>query len=151
MAHETLERPALLLAFEWGVHQGKLGFTTGAAQRLRERHGPARQIEAVREEIRRAKARVGFPADAPGIRGYEAGRDGCWLHRWLLPQEVTNCVVDSSSLEVNRRHRRAKTDRLDVQKLRTMLLRHTAGERQEWRIVRVPSVEEEDRPSCIAP
>jgi len=48
-------------------------------------------------------------------------------------------------MEVNRRHRRAKTDRLDVQKLRTMLRRHAAGERQVWRIVRVPSVEEEDR------
>jgi len=58
---------------------------------------------------------------------------------------VANCVVDSSSIEVKRRHRRAKTDRLDVQKLLTMLLRHVAGERKVWRIVRVPSVEEEDR------
>jgi transposase len=54
-------------------------------------------------------------------------------------------VVDSSSLEVNRRHRRAKTARLDVQQLLTMLLRPTAGERKGWRIVRVPSGEEEDR------
>jgi transposase len=58
---------------------------------------------------------------------------------------VANCVVDSSSIAVNRRHRRAKTDRLDVQQLLTMLLRHVAGERKVWRIVRVPSVEEEDR------
>lgn len=62
-----------------------------------------------------------------------------------MTQGVANCVVDSSSIEVNRRHRRAKTDRLDVQKLLTMLLRHVAGERKVWRIVRVPSVEEEDR------
>src|SRR5215475_7857878 len=68
-----------------------------------------------------------------------------WLHRWLVTQGVANCVVDSSSIEVNRRHRRGKTDRLDVQKLLTMLLRHAAGERKVWRIVRVPSVEEEDR------
>ena len=54
-------------------------------------------------------------------------------------------MVDSSSIEVNRRHRRAKTDRLDVQKLLTMLLRHTAGERKVWRIVRGPSGEAEDR------
>jgi transposase len=58
---------------------------------------------------------------------------------------VENFVVDSSSIEVNRRHRRAKTDRLDVHKLLTMLLRHAAGERQVWSVVRVPSVEEEDR------
>ena len=54
-------------------------------------------------------------------------------------------MVDSASIEVNRRHRRAKTDRLDVQKLLMMLLRHAAGERKVWSIVRVPSVEEEDR------
>jgi transposase len=53
--------------------------------------------------------------------------------------------VDSSSIEVKRRHRRAKTDRLDVHKLLTMLLRHVAGEPRVWRIIRVPSVEEEDR------
>jgi len=58
---------------------------------------------------------------------------------------VENVVVDSSSLAVNRRHRRAKTDRLDVQKLLTMLLRYVAGEQRVWSIVRVPSIEAEDR------
>jgi transposase len=145
IACDTIDRPALFLAFELSANQWKLGFTTGAAQRPRERNVPARHIEAVREEIRKAKERFGLPADAPVISCYEAGRDGFWLHRWLVTQGVANCVVDSSSIEVNRRHRRAKTDRLDVQKLLTMLLRHVAGERKVWRIVRVPSVEEEDR------
>jgi len=145
MAHDTSDRPALFLAFELSANQWKLGFTTGVAQRPRERNVPARHIEAVWEEIRKAKERFGLPADAPVISCYEAGRDGFWLHRWLVTQGVANCVVDSSSIEVNRRHRRAKTDRLDVQKLLTMLLRHVAGERKVWRIVRVPSVEEEDR------
>jgi transposase len=145
IAHDTIDRPALFLAFELSANQWKLGFTTGAAQRPRERNVPARHIEAVREEIRKAKERFELPADAPVISCYEAGRDGFWLHRWLVTQEVANCVVDSSSIAVNRRHRRAKTDRLDVQKLLTMLLRHVAGERKVWRIVRVPSVEEEDR------
>ena len=86
-----------------------------------------------------------MPEDAPVISCYEADRDGFWLHCWLVTQGVANCGVDSSSIEGNRRHRRAKTDRLDVQKLRTMLLRHAAGERKVWRIVRVPRVEEEDR------
>ena len=58
---------------------------------------------------------------------------------------MKNFVVDSASIEVNRRRRRAKTDRLDVHKLLTMLLRHVAGERRVWSVVRVPSVEEEDR------
>jgi transposase len=145
MTDETPDRPALLLAFELGANQWQLGFTTGAAQRPRERNVPARHLEAVREESCTAKARFGLPADAPVISCYEAGRDGFWLHRWLVPQGVANCVVDSSSIAVNRRHRRAKTDRLDVQKLLTRLLRHAAGERKVWRSVRGPSVEEEDR------
>jgi transposase len=145
MAHETTDRPARLLAFELGHNQWKLGFTTGAAQRPRERNVPARNLEAVQEEIRSAKQRFGLPEDAPVISCDEAGRDGFWLHRWLVTQGVENCVVDSSSIAVHRRHRRAKTDRLDVQKLLTRLLRHAAGERKVWSIVRVPSVEEEDR------
>lgn len=54
-------------------------------------------------------------------------------------------MIDSASIEVNRRQRRAKTDRLDVRKLLTMLLCHSAGEKKVWSVVRVPSVEEEDR------
>src|SRR5215471_12577633 len=145
MTDATTDRPAWLLAFELGAHQWQRGCTTGAAQRPRERHVPARHIEAVRDEIRQAKERCGLPADAPVISWYEAGRDGFWLHRWLVTQGVANGVVDSSSIAVNRRHRRAKTDRLDEQQLRTRLRRHAAGARQVWRIVRVPSVEEADR------
>jgi len=62
-----------------------------------------------------------------------------------VTHNVQNHVIDSVSIEVNRRQRRAKTDRLDVRKLLTMLLRHMAGERKVWSVVRVPSVEEEDR------
>jgi len=145
IAHEITDRPALFLAFELSVNPWQLGFTPGAAQRPRERNVPARNREGVREEMRRAKERFGLPEDAPVISCDEAGRDGFWLHRWLVTQGVANCVVDSSSIEVNRRHRRAKTDRLDGQKLLTMLLRHTAGERKVWRIVRGPSGAEEDR------
>ena len=45
---------------------------------------------------------------------YEAGRDGFWLHRLLASRGVENVVIDSASIEVNRRSKRAKTDRLDV-------------------------------------
>ena len=82
MTDATTDRPALFLAFELGANQWKLGFTTGAAQRPRERNVPARNIEAVREEIRKAKQRFGLPEEAPVISCYEAGRDGFWLHRW---------------------------------------------------------------------
>lgn len=58
---------------------------------------------------------------------------------------MDNQVVDSSSIEVNRRQRRAKADSLDARQLVTMLVRYHAGERTVWSVVRVPTVEEEDR------
>jgi transposase len=58
---------------------------------------------------------------------------------------VTALVVDSSSIEVSRRARRAKTDRLDATALLRLLFRHAAGERGHWRVLNVPSVAEEDR------
>ena len=142
---ETACTPTLFLAFELGVYKWKLGFTRGAAQRPRERQVPAGDCHPVLEEIRRAKSRFGLPEEARVVSCYEASRDGFWLHRFLPSQGVENIVVDSASIEVNRRYRRAKTDRLDVHKLLTMLLCHAAGEKKVWSIVRVPSVAEEDR------
>ena len=74
---------------------------------------------------------------------YEAGRDGFWIHRALTQLGVRNRVVDSASIEVNRRARRAKTDRLDALKLVAMLVRVCYGERKVWSEVRVPTVAEE--------
>ena len=75
---------------------------------------------------------------------YEAGRDGFWLHRYLCNCGIENVVVDSSSIEVNRRKRRAKTDRIDAKKLLSMLLRYHGGERLLWSVLNIPSVEDED-------
>jgi transposase len=145
MDQATTHQPTLFLAFELGVTTWKLGFTTGAAQRPRERNMPAGALQVLQEEIARAKQRFGLPPDTRVVSCYEAGRDGFWLHRCLVASGVANLVVDSASIEVNRRHRRAKTDRLDVHKLLTMLLRHGAGERKVWSVVRVPSIADEDR------
>ena len=68
-----------------------------------------------------------------------------WLHRYLVEAGVENLVVDSSSIEVNRRFRRAKTDRMDVAKLLGQLMRYDEGEKKVWHVVRVPGVEAEDR------
>jgi len=77
---------------------------------------------------------------------YEAGRDGFWLHRFLVAHGIENLVIDSSSLEVNRRRRRAKTDRLDLEGLLDLLQRHLAGSTKKvFSVVRVPTVEQEDR------
>jgi transposase len=145
VAQETPCPPPLFLACALGVHTWKRGGTTGAAQRPRERHGPAGDGQAVLEEIRRAKSRFGLPEEARGVRGSEAGRDGFWLHRFFVSQGREHAVVDAARLEGNRRSRRAKTDRLEVPKRLTMLLRHTAGAKKVWRGVRVPSGAAEDR------
>jgi transposase len=98
----------------------------------------------VLQEVAQAKKRFGLPEVAPVVSCYEAGRDGFWLHRFLQTQGITNHVVDSSSIEVNRRKRRAKSDGLDVRKLPGMLMRYEYGEREVWRVVHVPSVAAED-------
>jgi transposase len=136
--------PTLLLAFELGGRSWKLGFTAGMGQQPRIRQIAARATNRVEEKIARAKARFRLPADAPVLSCYEAGREGFRLHRWLVAHAVSNHVIESSSIEVNRRVRRAKTDRLDLGGLLNLLARHHQGDGRVWRVVRVPSVAEED-------
>jgi transposase len=135
----------LFVAFELSEKAWKLGFTTGHGQKPRERIVTARQQERVLSEIAQAKRRLGLPETAPVVSCYEAGREGFWLHRFLQGHGITNHVVDSSAIEVNRRRRRAKSDGLDVRKLLSMLMRYHHGERQVWRVVHVPSVAAEDQ------
>jgi transposase len=101
-------------------------------------------VGLIEKEIIHAKLRLGVPLEAPVISCYEAGRDGFWLHRYLVAHGVANYVVDSASIEVDRRARRAKTDRLDLSGLLSLLARYLHGDRRGWRVVRVPSVAEED-------
>ena len=135
----------LYLAFELGWTSWNLAFTTGMAQKPRVRTLPARDLDALQDEIRRAKQRFGLPDDTPVASCYEAGRDGFWLHRYLDQNAIANLVVDAASIEVNRRARRAKSDRLDVAKLLTMLIRYHGGEHTLWSVVHVPTPEDEDR------
>ena len=105
----------LYMSFELGERDWKLAFTTGLAQRPRLRGVKARHLEKVAGEVLAAKRRFGLPADAPVVSCYEAGRDGAWLHRALLARGIRNYVVDAASIEINRRARRAKADRLDAE------------------------------------
>jgi transposase len=117
-------RPTLFMAFELGMSEWKLGFTIGLGQKARRRTITAGNLEKVQREIVAAKKRFELPETAEVVSCYEAGRDGFWLHRYLTQSGIGNLVVDSASIEVNRRKRRAKTDRLDVEKLLTMLIRY---------------------------
>ena len=75
---------------------------------------------------------------------YEAGYDGFWLHRVLEARGIANHVLDAASLMVSRKARRAKTDRLDAEKLVRTLLAFWRGEPRVCSVVRVPSIAEED-------
>jgi len=143
--HDTTTARVLFMAFELREKTWKLGFTTGHGQKPRERGVAARDQACVLQEVAQAKRRFGLPESAPVVSCYEAGREGFWLHRFLQAEGITNSVVDSSSIEVNRRKRRAKSDGLDVRKLLSMLMRYEYGEREVWRVVHVPSVDAEDQ------
>jgi transposase len=135
---------ALYLAFELGSTKWVLAFTARTARsRPRVRQIAAGDLVALQREILAAKARCGLPLTAPVVSCYEAGRDAFWLHRWLVAHDIANVVVDSSSIEVTRRARRAKTDRLDAGKLLQLLLRWAGGEPRVWSVVHVPTPEAE--------
>lgn len=135
---------ALYVAFELGVKQWKLGFSSGRRESVRRRTIAAGDLAALGQEIGAAQKKFGLGRSAPLRSCYEAGLEGFWLHRYLEDQGITNVVVDAASIEVNRRYRRAKTDRLDVQKLVRMLRRYYHGEPDVWHRVHVPSVAAED-------
>ena len=67
------------------------------------------------------------------------------MHRFLQAHGGQNVLVEAASIEANRRYRRLQTDKLDVQKLLTMLVRFTRGETRLWTVVRVPATEDESR------
>jgi transposase len=140
----TITTGALHVALELGCDKWVLASATQAAEKPRFRTVAARNLAALNQEIIKAKARFGLPADAPVFTCYEAGRDGFWLHRALTKLGITNVVVDASSIEVNRRQKQVKSDPVDAGKLVSMLCRYHAGERKVWSVVNVPSVADED-------
>lgn len=133
------------MAFELGASKWVLGFSIGLGQKPRKRTIDAGNLKAVEQEIKAAKKRCGLSENSVVKSCYESGRDGFWIHRYLGTIQVQNLVIDSSSIEVNRRRRRAKTDGLDVEGLLKLLIRHHLGDKKVFSIVRVPSEEEEDR------
>jgi transposase len=134
----------LYVACELSAKEWLLTMSSGAEgkrQRVRVRPG---ERGVLRAALAQGTAQCGLPPDAPMRSCYEAGRDGFWPHRLLTTLGVSNVVVDSSSIEVPRRARRAKSDRLDGEKLLRMRLRYWGGEREVWHVVRVPTPAAED-------
>ena len=133
----------LYMAMELSNRQWKLGFSAGG--KIRRRMVPAGDCAGVLRAVAATKAKWGLAPAGRVVSCYEAGRDGFWIHRWLRQQGIGNEVVDAASIEVSRRARQAKTDRLDVEKLVRLLMRYHGGEQQALRCVRVPSVQAEDQ------
>jgi len=101
----------LYMAMELSVKQWKLVFGDGRKRRQVTIAGG--DLDRLRKALRTAGERFQLPKDIQTMSGYEAGRDGFWLHRYLLSIGIENQVVDSSSIEVDRRERCAKTDRVE--------------------------------------
>jgi transposase len=135
----SVREAVLFAAFELGAKHWKLAMTSGLGVAPWVKTVAAGDLAAVRRVLETARRRCGLAATAPVVSCYEAGRDGFWIHRALVAQGIANRVVDSASIEVSRRRRRAKTDRLDALKLAMMLIRAWSGEARVWREVHVPS------------
>jgi transposase len=121
----TGEARELYMALELGEKNWKLALSDGARSPSRHTVAAGDTAELL-DCITKAKVRCELAKGAKVRSCYEAGRDGFWLHRWLLKSGIDNIVVDSASIEVNRRARRTKTDRLDGDKLLAMLIRYHA-------------------------
>ena len=142
--HSSVVEETLYVAFELSAKKWRLASTIGLGQKPREKTiEPGNRLELQRE-LSRARKRFGLDEQARMVSCYEAGRDGFWVHRFLQREGLDNAVVDSSSIEVSRRARRAKADGPDARQLCRMLVRYHNGEQKVWSVVRVPSLGEED-------
>jgi len=140
---DTAKKAGLYLAFELSRKKWKLGISDGKTARVRVITVEARDWKKIKDEIEKARERLGLEKDAAVKSCYEAGREGFWVHRALEGMGIENIVIDAASMDVKRR-KRAKTDRIDAEQLVRRLIQYCRGERDVWSVVRVPSEEAED-------
>jgi transposase len=142
----SAEYATVYLVFELSKAHWKLGVMLPSSERLSRYTIAGGDLSALAERLAKARtkaARSGKPVRIMSC--YEAGLDGHWLQRWLTEQGVVSHEVDPSSIEVNRHARRAKTDRIDLEKLMRVFLAYLRGEPRVCSMVHVPTVEDEDR------
>jgi len=135
-----------LIAIELSKASWVVGVQTPLSNKTSQYRLTAGDWKSLLKLIERIRRQVGGELGRPVemISCYEAGYDGFWLHRLLEAHGVRNHVLDPASLLVNRRARRAKTDRIDVERMLRALGRYLRGEPDACSVVRVPSVEQED-------
>lgn len=111
---DTSSPGALYMSFDLGDKKWQISLSDGRSGVSRHTVAAGSPV-AVADCITKAAKRFKVADRALVHSVYEAGRDGWWFHRWLCELGVDNIVVDPSSIEVNRRARQAKTDRLDAE------------------------------------
>jgi transposase len=134
------------LVFELSKAKWKLGIMLPGSQKMSRYTIDGGDLTALSGRLLAARCKAessGKPVRV--LSCYEAGLDGHWLHRWLTEQGVISHEVDPSSIEVSRRARRAKTDRIDLEKLMRTFLAYLRGEPRVCSMLHVPTVEDEDR------
>lgn len=139
---DSVKHDCLYMVLELSDKTWKLGFSNTV--KMRTKSIDAGDLQALEIELGKARERLSCSAECVIKCCYEAGRDGFWIHRALLDRKVENIVIDSASIEVNRKNKRAKTDRIDVEALLRLLMRYYSGETSALSVVRVPSIDEED-------
>src|SRR5918994_7307651 len=148
---KPISADTIFLAFELSGTSWLVALHAPDADKVERHRLPAGVAAEVLGLIARTKARVTRRlGTTPRVACcYEAGRDGFWLHRVLEAEGIASHVMDPTSLQVDRRARRAKTDRLDAQALLRALMAWSRGEPKVCSMVRPPSPDEEDarRPS----
>lgn len=132
----------LYMAFDLG--QSKWNITFGNGLKMRQFVMESANLPVLYSEVIKAKEKLKLTPTAQVVSCYEAGRDGFWLHRELTRSGIENYVVDSSGIEVDRRARRVKTDKLDADRLLKQLIRFKNGETRALRVLHIPSEEAED-------
>jgi transposase len=139
------EYGTVYVAFELSKAKWKLGIVVPGSEKMSRFTITGGDLAALAARLAAARAKAERHCKEVRIVScFEAGFDGHWLHRWLLEHGVVNHEIDSSSIEVSRRARRAKTDRIDLDKLMRAFLAHLRGEPRACSVVHVPSVENED-------
>jgi len=140
------EYATIYVAFELSKSKWQLGVMLPGVEKMSRYRIDGADLPALAGVLARARGKaeqLGRPVRI--VSCYEAGFEGHWLHRWLSDQGVANHQIDASSIEVSRRARRVKTDRIDLAQLMRTLLAYLRGEPRVCSMVHVPTPEEEDR------
>ena len=140
------EYATVYVAFELSKSKWQLGVMMPGAEKMSRHQIDGGDLVAVSRILARAREKAEQQGKPVRILScYEAGLDGHWLHRRLQQNGIVNYEIDASSIEVKRRARRAKTDRIDLAQLMRAFLAYLRGEPDVCSMVRVPTPEDEDR------